>query len=102
MVSTIPRLVPGSPSGSYSGGWHWWLCCQLVAVVIAFLSSLVGVCSDVEGITESLPYITLWLPTSIKLLLALLRRHSYRLRVLCASLGALRMRLHTAGRASMK
>ena len=36
--------------------------------VVAFLSFLVGGCSDVEGITEHLSYIVLWRPTSIRLL----------------------------------
>src|SRR5271170_3689071 len=84
-------LLRRSSPASWSGRWRWWLCRQLdaavvvvVVVVVVFIYSLVGKCYDAEGITEPLPYIVLWLLTSIRFL----RWSPSWFRVLSASLGA--------------
>jgi len=56
----------------------------VVVVVVVFISSLVGKCYDAEGITEPLPYIALWLLTSIRFL----RRSPSWFRALGAFFGA--------------
>ena len=75
VAAGVGSLLRRASPRSWSGRWRWWWYWRLVAVVIL------------------ISYVALSWPTSIRLLLSLLRRPTSWLRVLSASLGALRMGL---------